>query len=435
MLNFLFTKTPLLFFVQSFWRDEAFTYLLAKHNIIDLLRITAKDFNPPLYYVIIHYWMNLFGSSEIALRLFSFIMYLGVLYVCYLFLVNIFKIPVKRSYIYLSLIAISPVLLYYAFEARMYTMLAFLATLSFYAFWKNNYKVYFVAVILGLYTHYFMLFAIMAQIGYYISIHYKKLNQKIVMRYLLPILLFIPWILFVLNSKSVTNSSFWIEPIRLNIFVRLLGIIYTGYEKDFGFFEKAIAIISTILLVFTLYGIFNRQNKNKKDRKMLWYLTLWTIGIPLIVIVVSFFKPVFLPRYFIFCSAGLMLLFIYILEALPSTARYIIMVLLVLFTLGYQEIQVFVRKKSDLRRIISEIKYLVDKNDVMYVTNELNFFPAQYYFDENRVYIYGKSYNSVPDFVGKVLMTKDRFTTVLPVYPKKAFILSSDTHYDIQAAQ
>lgn len=130
-----------------------------------------------------------------------------------------------------------------------------------------------------------------------------------------------------------------------------------------------------------------------------------------------------------------MLLFIYILEALPSTARNIIMVLLVLFTLGYQEIQVIVRKKSDLRHTIGEIKNLAGKNDVMYVTNELNFFPAQYYFDENRVYIYGKSYNSIPDFVGKVLMTKDRFTTVLPVYPKKAFILSSDTHYDIQAAQ
>lgn len=435
MLTFLFTKTPLLYFVQSFWRDEAFTYVLAKRNIFDILVLTAKDFNPPLYYLIIHYWMKLFGTSEIILRLFSVIMYCGVLYASYLFLIHIFKISTKKSYIYLLLIALNPILLYYAFEARMYTMLAFLATLSFYAFWKNNYKTYFITTILGLFTHYFMLFVVIAQVGFYILVNKKKLDKKIVLKYLAPMAFFIPWFLFVLNVKNVGSESFWIAPIHINTFIRLFGIIFTGYEMDFGFFEKIITVLSLFLVLFTVMGIVYHHKKQHADRKMLWYLVLWSIGTPLLVMAVSFIKPIFLPRYIIFSTVGLLLLFIYILESLPPMLCKGIMALLLVITLVYNGGQIVARRKSNMRQLIGQIKYLANKNDVLYVTNELDYFTAQYYFGESRVYIYGKQYEVVPDFVGKVLMPKYRFISTLPRYPRKAFILTSDSHYDIQAAQ
>ena len=65
MLNFIFTKTPLFFLTQSFWRDEAFSYFMAKKNISEIIFLTAKDFNPPLYYSILHFWIKIFGGSEI----------------------------------------------------------------------------------------------------------------------------------------------------------------------------------------------------------------------------------------------------------------------------------------------------------------------------------------------------------------------------------
>lgn len=85
MINYLFTKTPLLFFAQSFWRDEAFTYFLAKENVFKITSLTAKDFNPPLYYLIIHFWMKIFGTSEITLRLFSLIFFWATIYVGFFF--------------------------------------------------------------------------------------------------------------------------------------------------------------------------------------------------------------------------------------------------------------------------------------------------------------------------------------------------------------
>jgi uncharacterized membrane protein len=68
MLDYLFTKTPLIFLTQNLWRDEAFSYLLAKEPISKMLPLTAGDFSPPLYYIVLHYWMSIFGTSEVALR-------------------------------------------------------------------------------------------------------------------------------------------------------------------------------------------------------------------------------------------------------------------------------------------------------------------------------------------------------------------------------
>ena len=73
------------------------------------------------------------------------------------------------------------------------------------------------------------------------------------------------------------------------------------------------------------------------------------------------------------------------------------------------------------------------QGDVLYVTNELNFHPAQYYLDEGRVFIFGKSYEDIPQFVGKVLIPEEKIAASLPIYPRKAFILKDDLTYDIQA--
>ncbi|MDO9028292.1 MAG: glycosyltransferase family 39 protein, partial [Candidatus Roizmanbacteria bacterium] len=162
MLNFLFTKTPLFFLTQSFWRDEAFSYFMAKKNIFQIIILTAKDFNPPLYYLILHFWMKIFGGSEIALRSLSIIFFWATVYVAFLFLNDIFKIKLKKSFFYLIFFILNPLLLYFAFEARMYSMLAFFASLSYYAFYKKNYRLYLLSTIAGLFTHYFMIIVVLS---------------------------------------------------------------------------------------------------------------------------------------------------------------------------------------------------------------------------------------------------------------------------------
>ena len=76
---------------------------------------------------------------------------------------------------------------------------------------------------------------------------------------------------------------------------------------------------------------------------------------------------------------------------------------------------------------------LANKHDLIYVTDDLDFFTVQYYLNKNKVYIYKKNYKDLPMYDGKVLIPEERVTSTLPYYPQKAFILNSDGSYVIQA--
>ncbi|MBI3366411.1 hypothetical protein HY041_02170, partial [Candidatus Roizmanbacteria bacterium] len=201
------------------------------------------------------------------------------------------------------------------------------------------------------------------------------------------------------------------------------------------FYRKEITKVSLGLLALFSYGFFSLKIHVQPKKTYLLYFILWGVGLPFLIALISLIKPMFLPRYLIFCVIGLLLFIFFILEHTPKLSRIIIYLLLIGVSINFHTQQVKDRKKSDLRKIIREIKYLTGPNDVMYVINELDYFPAQYYFNENRVYVYGKSYDEIPNYVGKVLIPKSQFVGTLPIYPKRAFILTSDSRYEIQAAR
>ena len=437
MLQFLFTKTPLLFFTQSFWRDEAFSYFMAKKNIVEMLFLTAKDFNPPLYYFILHYWMKFFGSSEIALRSLSLIFFWANIYVVFLFLVNVFKMKQRKALLYLILFIANPLLLYYAFEARMYSMFAFLATLSCYAFFKKDNRLYLISTVAGLLTHYFMVLVVFSQ--FFFLLFNKKnteyIKQKIIF---ISLLIFSPWLVFFLSQNKL-QSSFWIEKPHLKDIFALLGIIYTGNESAFYPGELIVKIqnnvmyFSIVLFFITAIGIYLYIKKlSKKDRSHFQILFIWGIGISLAVGLFSFIKPLYFPRYLIFTTVGLLLLIIFIMEKLNIYLRAILFATLFILSFSYQRLQLEYRTKTDLRKVFKEIKVISGKNDLVY-TDDLDFFTAKYYFNNDNVYIYGKNYKDIPPYNGKVLIFKENVAGRLPIYPQKAFVLKYNGEYTIQA--
>ncbi|MFA6017374.1 MAG: glycosyltransferase family 39 protein [Patescibacteria group bacterium] len=437
MLNFLFTKTPLLFLTQSFWRDEAFSYFMAKKNIIEILFLTAKDFNPPLYYFLLHYWMKIFGSSEIALRSLSLVFFWGTIYIAFLFLNEVFKMKQKKAFFYLILFIANPLLLYYAFEARMYSMFAFFAALSYFAFYKKNDRLYLFATIAGLFTHYFMLLVVFSQLLFLIinKINVGYIKKKVIY---LSLIIFSPWMAFFLFQNKL-SSGFWITKPHLKDIPGILAIIYTGNESAFYPINMALKLqknliyLSVILLVIIALGIYLYFKKFlKKDRHDSQLLFIWGIGIPAAVGLISFIKPLYFPRYLIFASVGFLLLLVYILERLKIYSRSILIVILMILTFNYQKLQIEFRKKTDLKKTLREIQVIANKNDLIYV-DDLDYFTAQYYLSNNKVYIYGKSYKDIPAYNGKVLIPEEKVATNLPFYPQKAFILKSDGKYTIQA--
>ncbi len=437
MLSFLYSNTPLVFFVQSLWRDEAFSYLLAKNSLLDLLFLTAKDSNPPLYYIFLHFWMKFAGHSEIALRLVSLVFFLATAYVFYLFLTQIFSRGTLISTLYMVLFFSNPLLHYYAFETRMYSMLGFFAVLSSYFMVKKKWVGYGVSAFLGAFTHYFMIFLICLQLFFLLrNTKDKKTLTEIIRIILALIISYLPWVFFVasINTFEMRNS-FWLSKSTWTSLLTLPAVLLTGFSTDQWFQYPLLTPLSVLVTLIIILGFLSSRVKSKrKDNNNIFiFLSLWGLAIPYAFLLISFFNPIFAPRYVIFSTIGLLLLYAYLGNHLERKTEYICLVLLLFFSLHYSRYQILFRKKANIKKISSEIRSLMKPGDVVYVTHEFNFHPFQYYINEDQVYIYGKTYEELPWYIGKVLISPNRIASQIPHYPNKAYIVQEDLSYTIQS--
>lgn len=54
---------------QSIWLDEAYSIYHSQQNFMHV--VSFKDLSPPLYYILLHFWIRLTGTSEFSVRLLS----------------------------------------------------------------------------------------------------------------------------------------------------------------------------------------------------------------------------------------------------------------------------------------------------------------------------------------------------------------------------
>jgi len=114
------------------WLDETFSVWLANHSVVDMLQWTVKiDQNPPLYYLLLHYWIAHNGDTPYCVRLLSAVFGAGTIPMIYL-------IGKRMSGVVMGLaaaviLALSSFNIRFAQETRMYTLLTFNAAVAIYA--------------------------------------------------------------------------------------------------------------------------------------------------------------------------------------------------------------------------------------------------------------------------------------------------------------
>jgi uncharacterized membrane protein len=171
VIAILLLATGLRFYMldaQSFWNDEGNSARLSERTLPLIIEGTASDVHPPLYYVLLRGWRELLGESEFGLR--SFSAFAGILTAAVTITLSRFLFsPGRRNTIILIslftglLTALSPTLVYYSQETRMYALLAFISSLSTLTLlcWLTNRRRwpwgvgYVLLSTAGLYTHYF----------------------------------------------------------------------------------------------------------------------------------------------------------------------------------------------------------------------------------------------------------------------------------------
>lgn len=107
---------------KSIWLDEAFSIWMASHPLPELIDWLVRiDQHPPLYYVLLRGWITLFGEGQAAVRLLSALGSTLALPFFYGAIRRLFDARV--GWLAALLLALSPLQVHFAQEARMYALL------------------------------------------------------------------------------------------------------------------------------------------------------------------------------------------------------------------------------------------------------------------------------------------------------------------------
>lgn len=428
-MNFLLQHTAARFFVEGLWRDEAFSWAMATRGF-DAVALTARDFNPPLYYLLLYGWIGLLGSSEAALRSLSVLFFAATLSVAWRFMRDLLAIPSRRALLYLALFALNPMLAYYAAEARMYSMFAFLAAASFYAWMARRPGLYVISTAAALYTHSFGLLIVGTQLLSALIETREPANRRRRLILLgLPVLAFAPWIVVVLLSQP-DAPSFWVDSPGWRFGVHLATSLYTGHDATYGFLERPERwLFALVLIPLVLWGLVAAARPSPDRGPVVRLVALWALLPPALVFAGTLVKPVFVPRYLIFSTVGLLFLLILGVERTRPPVRFVLLAALCALAVHYQTLQAHRHTKGAYRETLAQIARQAGPADVVYVRSELDFFPAQYYFAPPRVYIVGRRYEDLPAFVGRVLIPRASVVDGLPAVPTRVFLLKNHAEY------
>lgn len=369
------------YLTRGFWRDEAWTALIAALPISEIIRVTGEDFHPPFYYLLVYGFIRIFGSSE-WIRLISVVFWGLIPWPVYWLMRKAAGKTVAVSGV--ILILMSPSLFIYAFEARSYALLAWLSAVTTWTFWKSMATkksqwliAYSMAAVAGMYTHYYMWFIIAVH-----GLTWLWWYRQQVWRYLLVwgglIAAQLPWIPTILSQVTSVKNNYWIGQIDRWTHWEWFVVVAGGDTDQ----PQRMFVVWTILLLLMASPVLVRWRYRKWPKAYL-YLWLWLlvpVVIPTVISVV--FKPVFFYRYLIFSSMPMLLIVTWGLAAVRKSIAFGGVAFLLAFYVTINGLNFF-RFPVSMREKLEKV-FASNKEAKMLVT-ELLPFPEVMYYNRDRL--------------------------------------------------
>jgi hypothetical protein len=320
---------------NSLWYDEGFSIDLA-HDSIDSIILSSlrDDPNPPLYIIILHYWISVFGDSETGLRSLSAVAMSLAGSILFLFCRRFFN---WQTAIFATLFFFtSNEIYYYSEEGRTFGLIILFCTLSIYSFmnlikspnWKNTlFLGIFNAIIFYLHTLASLWFV--AQIILIFILAFKKeidfskdkitnsflgYNFRHIWYYLSSwavfYVLFFPWQNRFFELLHQTGGGFWLPKPSLWDLKKCLFEFHNSKELFFVYFILFIVILIIIVSA-------KKYREDSFDYKLILAPLIMGPLLMCINYIVSIYTtPIFLKRYILFSLLGFFIAYSYVFSLL-----------------------------------------------------------------------------------------------------------------------
>ena len=387
----------------QFWEDEAITTGIASHSLSAIPGVLRHDGSPPLFYLLLHVWISVFGTSEAATHTLSLVF--GLLCIPAGMWAG-WSLFGRRAGVYAAILfSFSTFLTAYAQESRMYELMALLgllATTAFihaFVFRRRGYLITFaVCEALMLYTHAWGIFFGAGSVVALIPIwrgsdDRRAIVRDAVMAYVGAGILFLPWLPNFIYQATHTGAP-WAPPPRFGAPVLLSRDLLGG---------DRITVALVLSAAIGLGTLFTKRYRRTREATVMWSLLLLPLATLLLAWLASQITPAFVSRYFAPILGAILLLAAWG-AARAGIVGLVAIVLSLVFVVHLSSYAP--RHKSDMRDISGEMTPLLHQNAVVVNAQPDSTPLAWYYLPSGLQYATGLGRVSDPSFMNWVYALK-----------------------------
>jgi mannosyltransferase len=363
---------------RSFWGDEIVSVKLAMGDWHGFTYwILRREANMALYYLALKGWVR-FGDGEAWVRLFSAVF--GILSIAAIYVLARRLQGEPTAWIVALVTATNACAVQFSQEARSYSLLMFLVVLSYYYFIRTLEEeslwpaaLYAVVSACALYTHFFAALIIFAQLASLLWLPSKELPVgRLAAAYLAIAIAAIPIGVYILRND--VGQLYWVQPVTAAEVYKLF-IFFAGASKAVA------AVLSVLSLVLCALAVVTFSTKLRQRSEESWRFGLvlsWAVVPPLVAVLVSLHKPVFVHRYLLISLPGYLLLVALGLGRLKRKALVATLIVVVALS-GVSIAQGYFRPVEDWRGAVDYVLKDSQPGDALlvyipYGTNNFNFY-------------------------------------------------------------
>lgn len=292
-----------------YWVDEGLSVGIAGHHLSQIPSVLRQDGSPPLYYVLLHFWMALRGRGEVATHELSLIFSLLTIPVAYWAGASLFD---RRAGLICAVLAAgAPYLTLYGQETRMYSLLALLALVvagsfveAFVRRRRRYLPVFSISLAASLYTHNWALFlAVMTAVAFLLAARESEDRRALWRDGALAFggvaILYAPWLPTVVYQARHTGAPWDLPPV-------IWSLSQGAYSLVGGRGAAVALLFGAGAGLVALWQIRSAQRWLALAAKCLLILGVGTV---LVAWLYSKITPAWAPRYLAVIVGPLILLF------------------------------------------------------------------------------------------------------------------------------